>query len=126
MYRVNITHIAGYAFKVKSKDYEFSVDIQGKGISPPDVLLASLGSCLGVYIRKYSEGAKLDLKDFSINVEAEFCKETPMHFKEINVSVDLKGIQLDEPRKIALLEFIKNCPIHNTLKSNPTIEIKIL
>ena len=52
MYHVDMTNTGDYFFKVKSKDYEFSVDIKGKGITPPDALLASLGSCVGVYVRK--------------------------------------------------------------------------
>ena len=42
------------------------------------------------------------------------------------MSVDLKETQLDERRIRAMLEFVKNCPVHNTLKSNPEIEMKII
>jgi putative redox protein len=125
MYRVEISSAGESAFKVKSKDYEFMINTKGKGMSPPDTLLASLGSCIGVYLRKYAEGAKLNLPDFSIKVEAEFTKEPPFCFKEIKALVDLKGLELEARRKMALLEFIKNCPVHNTLAAQPHIEIKI-
>jgi len=125
MYKVEISNAGDSAFKVKSKDYEFVVDTKGKGISPPDTLLASLGTCVGVYIRKYSEGGKLDLKEFSVSVEAEFSSEKPIRFKSIGVRVDLKGAALDERRKLSLLEFIKNCPVHNTLEGKPEIAIEI-
>jgi uncharacterized OsmC-like protein len=39
------------------------------------------------------------------------------------VAIDLKGLQLDERRRDAFLRFIKNCPVHNTLKGSPLIEI---
>lgn len=127
MYKAEVTHKKDFIFSVKSGNHELAIDAKGKeGITPPDALLASIGSCLGVYIRKYAEGSGLALENFSINVEAEFVKETPMCFKVINVAVDLKNSSLDERRKPALLEFIKNCPIHNTLKGNPQVEIKIL
>jgi len=125
MYHIEVTNNPDSSFQVKSRDYEFIVDIKGKGITPPDTLLASLGSCIGVYIRKYCEGSKFRLDNFSITVEAEFSKETPVAFRDIKVSLDLKGIQLDEQRKQALFAFIKNCPIHNTLKANPVINVKI-
>jgi putative redox protein len=125
MYQVDITNAGEYSFKVKSKDYEFIVDTKGKGITPPDVLLASLGTCVGVYVRKYAEGAKLELSEFSISVDADFSKETPVCFRKINVNVDLKGTQLDERRIKAMHEFVKNCPVHNTIKNNPELEIKI-
>lgn len=126
MYQVEVVHQKDYTFEVKSKDYQFKVDTKGEGITPPDALLASLGSCIGVYLRKYAEGSKLGIENFSINVAAEFSKEPPVCFKEIKVSLDLKGVQLDERRKKALLDFIKNCPVHHTLEANPSIEIKII
>ena len=127
MYKIDITHSKDYLFEVKSAGFEFEIDAKGKtGVTPPDVLLASVGSCLGVYIRKYAEGAKLDLSGFKIGVEAEFAKEPPLSFKLINVTIDLKGAKLDERRQKALLEFIKNCPVHNTLKANPEVGIKLI
>jgi len=92
MYKAEVVSSRGLPFKAKSGNYEFNIDIKGEGISPPDTLLASLASCLGVYIRKYCEGSGLTLDNFSITAEAEFCKDKPMGFKEINVCVDLKGI----------------------------------
>ncbi len=126
MYRVEVKNSGDSTFHVRSKDYEFIIDTKGKGITPPDTLLASLGSCIGVYIRKYIEGAKLPLGEFSTIIEAEFDKEKPVSFKIINVSIDLKGMQLDEKRKKALLSFVKNCPVHNTLKIAPSVEVKIM
>ena len=126
MYKVDIIHSKDYTFKAQSAGNEFSIDAKGKdGATPPDVLLASVASCLGVYVRKYAEGAKLDLSGFKISAEAEFAQE-PLSFKVINVSIDLKGAKLDERRNKALLEFIKNCPVHNTLKGNPALEIKLI
>lgn len=125
MYKVDVTNEGGESFKVRSKDYEFAIDTKGAGITPPGTLLAALGSCVGVYIRKYAEGAKIDLKNFKVTVESEFGKEAPFAFKTINVSVDLGGASLDDRRKKALLEFVKNCPVHNTLKGDPAIAIEL-
>ncbi|MFH1867465.1 MAG: OsmC family protein, partial [Candidatus Omnitrophota bacterium] len=104
----------------------FTIDTKGSGVTPPDTLLASIGSCLGVYIRKYAEGAKLDIREFGIRVEADFTSEKPARFKDITVIIDLKGFELDERRKRSFLEFIKNCPVHNTLKSDPSVRIDIV
>ena len=126
MYHVDIISKGEYRFQVKSREYEFSVDMKGvQGITPTDTLLASLGSCMGIYIGKYLEGAKLTTSGFKISVDAEFSKEPPICFKKIKVSIDLKGAKLDEKRLKAMVEFIKNCPVHNTLKNNPDVEIAI-
>ena len=126
MYAVDIINSGGYCFKVHSKEYEFSIDMKGaQGVTPPDALLASLGSCIGVYIRKYIEGAGLSLPEFKVSVDAEFDKAGAPSFKKINVNVELKGINLDARRIQAMLEFVKKCPVHNTLKDNPEVQIKI-
>jgi uncharacterized OsmC-like protein len=125
VYHVDIINDGGSAFKIRSKDGEFMVDTKGSGITPPDTLLASVGSCIGVYIRKYCEGAKLPIGGFNISVDADFAKEAPVRFKDIKVSIDLKGVALDDRRMAAILEFIKNCPVHNTIKGDPAFSIDI-
>jgi len=126
MYSVNIINEGDSVFKINSKDYGFLVDTKGNGITPPDTLLAGLGSCIGVYIAKYLEGARISSRGFSVSVKADFCKDRPVRFSRIDVSIDLAGLQIDEQRRGAMIQFLKNCPVHNTLKSNPDIEIKIV
>lgn len=126
MYKVQVTHNQDLAFTVKSGGSQLIIDAKGKGLTPLDALLAGLGSCLGVYIRKYAQGSKLNLENFKLNVFAELSNESPFSFRKINVDIDLKNSGLDERRQKALLEFIKNCPAHNTLKGNPLIEFKLI
>ena len=125
MYKVEIIHNQDMAFTAKAGESEFLIDAQGKGLTPLDALLAGLGSCIGVYIRKYAQGSKLELKNFKINVSAELSSQSPFAFKLINVEINLKDCLLDERRQKALLEFIKNCPAHNTLKGNPVMEFEL-
>lgn len=125
MYKVEVNSSQDSVFQVSAEGHEFSIDTKGKAVSPPAVLLASLASCVGVYIRKYCEGSQLQLKGFSVNAEADFSKDAPLCFRDIRLTIDLKGTQLDERRREALLNFIKNCPVHNTLKAQPRVEIAI-
>ena len=125
MYKIEVTHNQDLAFSVKAGESEFIVDAKGKGLTPLDALLAGLGSCVGVYIRKYAEGSKLTIENFKVNVSAELSKDSPLSFRQINVDIDLKSCIIDERRQKALLEFIKNCPAHNTLKTSPIIEFKL-
>lgn len=125
MYKVDVSATGGYRFNIRSKDAEIVVDAKSGAMTPPDALLASLGSCMGVYIQKYAEGAKLPLGEFTITVESDLGKEAPYYFRRIDAAIDLKGAALDERRKSALLDFIRNCPVHNTLKKNPEIRIGI-
>ena len=125
-YHVDVVNSGSSSFEVRSKDGQFTVDTDGKGITPPDTLLAGLGTCFGVYVRKYCEGAKIPLNGFSISVDADFAKERPVCFRQIRIALDLDGLSLDERRKASLLGFVKNCPVHNTLKNDPEIVLNII
>lgn len=125
MYRVEIRNAGTYSFEATEGSQSCAVDMKPGGMTPPGMLLAGLGSCIGVYIRKYAEGAKLALGEFSVSVAADFAKDAPTRFQEISVTVDLKTAGLDDRRKAALLAFIRNCPVHNTLASKPNVVISL-
>ena len=127
MYKVSVTGENTSEFKIRSKNYEFKIDSEGNnGITPPDTLLAALGSCIGVYIRKYVKNTNLTVNDFEIMLTAELSAEKPIGFKTISAVIDLKGVKLDDMRTNSLISFIKNCPVHNTLKMNPSVEARII
>ncbi|MFH1385222.1 MAG: OsmC family protein [Candidatus Omnitrophota bacterium] len=122
MYEVRVEHTSEMQFITQSNHHVVTIDAKGeKALTPPAMLLGALGSCIGVYIRKYTKNTQLDLKNFVITVTAEFSAEKPVHFKTINVSIDFKDAVLDEKRKESIMRFIKNCPVHNTLAQKPEI-----
>lgn len=125
MYKIEIKNTGSYSFDVVSGNQSCAVDMKPGGMTPPGMLLAGLGSCVGVYIRKYADGAKLALGEFKVTVEADFTKDSPARFQEIRVAIDLKGAVLDDRRKKALVDFVRNCPVHNTLKASPAVDIAI-
>jgi len=125
MFKVELAHRQDYVFEASAGNSRLTIDAKGQAVGPLDALLIALGSCIGVYTRKYAESAKLDIKDFRVAVEAELSKEQPLRFSEIKVRLELGQTHLDERRKKAILEFIKNCPVHNTLKGNPVVSVAI-
>jgi putative redox protein len=126
MYRVEVANSGGFLFTSASPGGTVAIDMHGvAGITPPDCLLASVASCIGVYLRKYAEGAKLDISGFKVRAEGELVKDGALAFRLIKVTIDLGGAVLEERRRAALLEFVRNCPVHNTLHANPAVEISI-
>ena len=123
MYAVTLENKGDSKYFVTSKDYKFVIDTEGNGVSPLDNLIASLGACVGVYIRYYAAKNTLPFKEFTIKVESEPVAGPP-RLGKINVSIIPKDGALDEETKEKLLKFVKNCPVHNTLKNNPDIDIK--
>jgi len=125
MYKVKINNSGDSLMQIKTKDGEFTVDVSGDGVTSPDMLLASLGSCIGVYIQKYAKGTNIKIEGFDIEVSAEFQNVKPIRFNTINATISLKNSGISEKEKESLLRFVHNCPIHNTLKNPSDIHIAI-
>ncbi len=126
MYQAEVFCAKDMFFKVKANGFEINIDGKGGTISPLETLLAALGTCAGVYIRKFAESTNLSLENFIVTVEAELTDKRPYRFDKINLTVDLKGVSLDESKKASLLRFIRNCPVHETLKANPEMVINLI
>jgi len=121
-YKVEVKNRGGMEFTAKSEHGEFRIDADGKAIEPLETLLAALGSCAGVYIRKYAQSANIQMDLFTIDLEAELAKGFPSYFKKIRMTIDLNGAVISDLQKNALLQFIKNCPVLNTLENEPAVE----
>jgi uncharacterized OsmC-like protein len=89
-------------------------------MSPLEIFLASLGSCIGVYTVRYCQNANIDTAGLEIIVSSELGSNRPVRFEKINVRISL-GQDIGA-RKRSLLEFVKNCPVHNTLSGKPDID----
>ncbi len=126
MYKITVEHEKNMNFKVRGHDAEMVIDADGGAIAPLEAMLASLGACAGVYIRKFAWSVKLPLEKFKVTVQGDLTDKAPYAFKKIEILVDLKGAKLDESKRASLLRFIKNCPVHQTLKINPEIDITLI
>jgi uncharacterized OsmC-like protein len=92
------------------------------GVTPPELLLASLGSCAGHYAAEYLRARSLPLTGLQVHVFAE--KGTrPARVASFRIDVDVPG--LDETHRQGLLRAVKACLIHNTLTMVPAIEVEI-
>src|SRR5260370_1667026 len=94
----------------------------GAGVTPPELLLASLGSCAGHYAAEYLRARSLPLTGLQVNVSAE--KGTkPARLASFRIEVDVTAI--DERHRQGLLRAVKTCLIHTTLSTVPAIEVEI-
>jgi putative redox protein len=92
------------------------------GVTPPELLLASLGACAGHYAAEYLRARSLPLTGLQVHVSAEKGTQ-PARLASFRVEVDVLGIE-DRQRQ-GLLRAVKACLIHNTLTSVPAIEVEI-
>ena len=103
-------------------DEPVSLGGEGAGLSPMELLAASLGSCTAITLRMYAERKKWDLKD--VRVEVTFQNDPNEKGSSFFCDIELIG-DLSEEQREKLLEIGKKCPIHKTLLNPIEIESKL-
>ena len=93
------------------------------GMTPPELLLASLGTCVGYYAAQYLRVHKLPVEDLTVRVEAEKAAH-PARLGTFRIEVESPAAT-EERHREGLLRAAHKCLIHNTLMVAPAIEIAV-
>ncbi|HLG95929.1 MAG TPA: OsmC family protein [Bryobacteraceae bacterium] len=91
------------------------------GMTPPEFLLAALGSCAGYYAAEYLNTRGLPSKELVVRVSAEKAKQ-PARIGSFRIEVSAPG--LEEQHRLGVMRAVKACLVHNTLAISPAIEIE--
>jgi putative redox protein len=127
--QVNIQQLEGFRFNIRSRSHEIIADQpeegggSDRGMTPSELLLASLGSCAAYYAAAYLHARKLANTGVSVSVTAEKLKE-PARLGNFIVKV-VCPVPLDAAHESALLRAVHQCLVHNTLLSSPQIDIRL-
>jgi putative redox protein len=93
------------------------------GMSPPEFLLVSLGTCAMYYALQYLKLHSLPGEGLEIKVSAEKAK-APARLAQFRIGVIVPAA-LNERHEAGLLRAVNSCLIHNTLLHAPSIETVI-
>ncbi len=129
MMEVSVEHLGAVQFEIKARQHVIASDQPpdnggfDEGMTPPELLLASLGSCAAFYAAMYLRKHKLAEKGTRVHVTADKRKDPP-RLDDFRIVLDVPP-QL-EPKHVEGLErAVHQCLIHNTLLHPPTIAIEI-
>jgi uncharacterized OsmC-like protein len=92
------------------------------GMTPPEFLLVSLGTCAGFYAAQYLKTRLLRAAGLTIKVSAEKA-ERPARLARFKIELSVPG--LDSQHHTGILRAVQSCLIHNTLLHAPAIEIAL-
>lgn len=126
---VFVEHLGAVQFEIKARQHTIACDQPpenggyDEGMTPPELLLASLGSCAGFYAAQYLKKHKLATEGTRVYVSGEKAKN-PARIATFTVRVDVPVELGDEHRK-GVEEAVHHCLIHNTLLHPPTINLEI-
>ena len=93
------------------------------GMSPPEFLLVSLGTCAGYYAVQYLKARGLATQGLRVRVEADKAA-APARLAGFRIEVQAPA-GLEERHRAGVLRAVQSCLIHNTLLSSPAIQTAV-
>lgn len=126
---VTVEHLGAVQFEVKARQHTIACDQPpenggfDEGMTPPELLLAALGSCAGFYVAQYMSKHKLAGEGTLVRVSAEKLK-SPARMDNFRIQVELP-LELDDAHRSGVEQAIHHCLIHNTLLHPPQIAVQV-
>jgi len=126
---VLVDHLGEVQFEITARNHKIISDQPtgsggyDGGMTPPELMLASLGACAGYYAAQYLRTRGLSVAGIRIRVTAEKAK-APARLADFGIRVELPA-PLDEHHTAGLLRAVESCLIRNTLLTLPAIHTEI-
>lgn len=127
--QVKITQLDHVKFAIQSRSHSILCDQpadnggEDSGMTPPELLLASLGSCAAFYAVQYLKTRNLAESGVEATVNADKLKQ-PARLGNFRVQV-VCPIPLTDEQTEGLMRSVHHCLIHNTLLMPPEIKIEL-
>src|SRR5713226_6693977 len=127
---VTVEHLGAVQFEIKARQHTIACDQPAEsggfdeGMTPPELLLASLGSCVGFYNAQYLKKFKLASEGTRVRVTAEKAKE-PARLDNFRIEVEVPT-EMEEKHREGIVNAVHHCLIHNTLMHPPKIELEVM
>jgi len=126
---VTVRYLEGVRFEAEARGHRLISDqppeAKGgdQGMTPPELMLASLGACAGYYAAEYLRVRALPVHGLQVRVEADKAS-APARLSHFRIFVDCPAAG-DERHRDGVLRAVKKCLIHNTLEHRPEIDVAV-
>jgi putative redox protein len=127
---VRVKQIEGVKFSIESRSHVILCDQpvnnggEDAGMTPPELMLGSLGSCAAFYAVQYLKTRALATSGVEVSVTADKLA-TPARLGNFHIEVTCP-VSLTEDQTTGLMRSVHGCLIHNTLLSPPKVEIELI
>ena len=124
--QVRVEHLGALQFEIKVREHTIVSDQPrenggfDEGMTPPELLLASLGSCAAYYAADYLRRNNLATEGTRVQVVAQKAKN-PARVDDFRIELEVP-VELSEEHQRGVEDAVHRCLIHNTLLHPPRIE----
>jgi len=125
--RVAVNHLSEGAFGIEGRGHRIVSDQpvsnrgHDTGMTPPELLLAALGSCAGYYAVEYLRTRGLS-QDVQVDVDADKAT-SPARLGKIKLMLHLP--ELEAKHREGVLRAVNACLVKNTLLHPPEIQTEV-
>jgi uncharacterized OsmC-like protein len=129
MIEVNVEHLGAVKFEVKARKHTIACDQPpengglDEAMTPPELLLASLGTCAGFYAAQYLKKFNLPTEAIRVRVTADK-EKGPARLDNFRIEVEVAA-ELSAEHRAGVERSVDHCLIHNTLLNPPKIALEI-
>lgn len=114
------SHVGNHSMLI---DVPASMGGKDRAPTPPEVFIASLGSCVGAFVANYCQQSGIDATGLSVDVTFDKA-DNPARLINITVSIMLPHAECKN-RRLAMQRVAEHCPVHETIETVEGIEMKI-
>lgn len=126
---ITVEHLGAVQFEIKARGHSIVSDQPvnaggfDEGMTPPELLLASLGSCAGFYAAQYLKKHNLAQEGTTVRVTAEKAKD-PSRLDNFQIELEIP-CALTQVQHAGIEDAVHHCLIHNTLLHPPRITLDV-
>lgn len=126
---VTVQHLGAVRFEIQARQHRIASDQPqenggfDEGMTPPELLLASLGSCAAYYAAEFLRQKGLATEGTLVKVTADKVPN-PARLDNIRIELELP-VACEERDRAGVDRAVHRCLIHNTLLHPPKMEIVV-
>jgi uncharacterized OsmC-like protein len=127
---MTVVHDRGKIFRAQVRGHTILADqpVENKGEdtapTPSELLVASLATCMGIYVAGFLGRHGIDTSGLSLEVTWEKATK-PDRIKAFRVEIRLPA-GIPEKLRAPLLRVASSCFVHNTITHQPEVEVELL
>lgn len=125
-----VTFERGKVFKAHIRGHEVAVDQpldnhgEDTAPTPTELLVAALGTCVGLYANSFLKRHDVDTTGVSLDVSWEKATD-PDRIGAFSIKLHVPA-GVPEKLRAPLLRVAKSCYVHNTLHHAPSVEVDLV
>jgi len=126
-----IQHHEDVRFSAHHGDHQVTIDLpeshggNNRGMSPPQLFVAAIGACVGVYVADYCDNHALEYQGMRLHLDWKY-REKPRRISSVRVRVELPSGPLVAEHEQGIQNTVQQCLLHNTLAQKPEFAVHVL